>query len=881
MRHTIFATILLILAAQFAVAGAGNDQPTNINVTNPYSNNINWAQVCWNTTNQSDSLVMIGENTDFSRQVYDATLTTHHCVVVKNLQPSTLYYYSVASCTDPVGGQPCARIDTKWSSAPWPTDSASFTTVDSTTGPMAFSAFAFGPSYVYQGSGINVGISLIQNSGAISQQQAMVVTEASIDGISCLPGNGLGTVCGNTGITLTMLCDSNKEYTNSSTNNYPVFLLQNLPFQGDYVCWANYFGEPAMEARIVTSGTGQTRQSRLGPSNLGHTLRLIFQMIDYSNNQTIPITEPLKLTYNFTVMPPPQFKVTAPTNFPPIPNWNRAIFNAAKWGPQSCENLKTANSQGTYLNADFNVLSSNNDPWDIYTYDGNRVFKETAERFDGVTGDQWQPNHAYNPGDLIVANGFTQVNISPGNSGANPPSFNPIPGGQTLDWGTSWTNAGNTNYWTQCSELVGMQYLNWAVNVAKWQGTAEWNIFPWGMYMDYVRQGDVLNENCNGGQTCSGLNAKSNLRFAANILTTGFMDENFVYTYYVNQTGTVRALPYNINVLLANWLETGVQPTNELKARLDLLIQTIAEATNYNPLEGANHYKCCYSAPNYNVGLWAMTLINTYAVQNYMNVQSDARIPVELMKLMDWFYVTQVNLLGNDAVFPYEPYTIPYNCSIFQNGDCKYDQGGLNNLVSPAYAWLGAVYGDSCQLPTAGVKCWDAADMLFAKAFLDGWQGSSKSYNQLFQDFSNYVGWRSGTLAGTDSYVLPTHNQLADPYPDVIGPYPSGANPAKPTAGPILRNGATITWYTYEQAVSTLVKVGTDPNNINTETDCGPSVYTGMDNLWINTCTVSGLSPNTLYYFGVGGTDAASNFAFSAVDPTNNLAGTLSFATTQ
>ena len=63
MRHTIFAILLLILAAQFAMAGAGNDQPTNINVTNPYSNNINWAQVCWNTTNQSDSLVMIGEQT--------------------------------------------------------------------------------------------------------------------------------------------------------------------------------------------------------------------------------------------------------------------------------------------------------------------------------------------------------------------------------------------------------------------------------------------------------------------------------------------------------------------------------------------------------------------------------------------------------------------------------------------------------------------------------------------------------------------------------------------------------------------------------------------------------------------------------------------------
>ena len=114
------------------------------------------------------------------------------------------------------------------------------------------------------------------------------------------------------------------------------------------------------------------------------------------------------------------------------------------------------------------------------------------------------------------------------------------------------------------------------------------------------------------------------------------------------------------------------------------------------------------------------------------------------------------------------------------------------------------------------------------------------------------------------------------------GRIPSGAYPAKPTAGNITSSTATITWYTYEQAVTTVVKVGTDPNNINIKTNCGPSVYTGTDNLWINTCHISGLSPSTLYYFGVGGTDVASNFAFSSVDPTNNLQGdTLNFTTTQ
>jgi hypothetical protein len=508
-----------------------------------------------------------------------------------------------------------------------------------------------------------------------------------------------------------------------------------------------------------------------------------------------------------------------------------------------------------------------------------------AGRFDGVTGGTWQANHNYSIGDVIVNGGFTQVVYAPGKSGSNPPDFKSQPTGLTKDWGMTWINAGNAQYWTDCSEVIGMQYLNWAVNIAKWAGTDEWNIFPWGMYMDFLRQGDVLKENCDGGPTCSGLNAMSNLRFGANILTypaPGFKDENFTLTYYENQIGTIRALPYNTNALLVDWLETGVQPTNELNKRIDLLIQTVSEAIQYNPSGPGSAYACCFSASNFTVGLWAMTLIETYNVQTYMNATPDARIPVELMKLLDWFYSTQFNLLGNDYTFPFQPWAVPYNCSIFPNNSCANNSGwSLNNLISPAYAWLGAVYGDSCLLPTSGIKCWTAADQLFVNAW-QGFTGNGKNFNQLFQDYSNYIGWRSGAIPGTDSYVLPTHNPPGNSYHDIVGPYPSGAYPAKPLAGNISSTTATITWYTYEQAVSTVVMVGLDPNDINITTNCGPSIYTNSDNLWINTCTISGLTPNTQYYFGVGGTDAANNYAFSSVDPTYNLQGdTLNFSTTQ
>ncbi len=106
--------------------------------------------------------------------------------------------------------------------------------------------------------------------------------------------------------------------------------------------------------------------------------------------------------------------------------------------------------------------------------------------------------------------------------------------------------------------------------------------------------------------------------------------------------------------------------------------------------------------------------------------------------------------------------------------------------------------------------------------------------------------------------------------PTNIAPCPSGAHPAKLAAGNFTDSSASITWYTCEQAVTTLVKVGIYWNNINLQTDCGPRVYTGIDNLWLNTRNLSGLNPDTRHYFGVGGTDTASNLAFSSVDSTNN-----------
>ena len=491
MRNRILVTILLVLSAQFALAGAGNDQPTNIVVTTPYSSNINSAQVCWNTTQQSDSMVMIGEKIDFSRQVYDSTLTTNHCVVVQNLQPSTLYYYSVASCTDPVGGKPCVVTDTNWSSAPWPTSTPIFTTTSSTDGPLGFNAFIWGPDYVYQDSGINLGVSLIQTGGVVTYDDVLMTTQATIDGQTCLPGGSLGATCGDTNISFTVVCDSSREEINPDTDNYPVWVYKAGDYQGDYVCWNGYFGEPGVEIRIVPLGAQKRPSLSKRVNDSSHTVSMTIQLVNYRTN--IPVGDPQTVTWQFSVLPPAQFTVTAPTTFPPIPKYSQAIASAAQWGTNSCETFKSSNQQGMFLNANLSQYVSVNDPWDIYTYDGNRVFKEQGDRFDGVTGGSWQPHHAYNVGDVIAYDGYNQVVVQAGNTGDFTVNFSSQPGAMTNDNGTLvWVNAGNKAYWNACSEVLGMQYLNWAANIEKFDTTEEWNIFPWGMYMDFLRQGDTL-----------------------------------------------------------------------------------------------------------------------------------------------------------------------------------------------------------------------------------------------------------------------------------------------------------------------------------------------------------------------------------------------------
>src|SRR5580658_2016563 len=109
------------------------------------------------------------------------------------------------------------------------------------------------------------------------------------------------------------------------------------------------------------------------------------------------------------------------------------------------------------LNGNMSATETTYDPWAVFNYDGNRIFKQLKDFFGSATGT-WQSLTSYSVGQWVVYNGYTQVVTTAGTSGSHTPMFSSSPGYPTIDGSVGWTNAGNTTYWRNCSYNVGMQY---------------------------------------------------------------------------------------------------------------------------------------------------------------------------------------------------------------------------------------------------------------------------------------------------------------------------------------------------------------------------------------------------------------------------------------
>jgi hypothetical protein len=915
----IVVALLLFCSTVFAVDacnptggsnGTGSDKPFNCAITLDPGGTT--ATFTWQSHFLSDSMVLICPSVACqaafvpSRQVYSSTLTTSHSVTVNHLQPNGwIYYWSVANCS---AGPNCGSNSTSWSTAPFDGPLLYFTTTSTAhpSGTVAIFTEMQGPQNVWQNASgyasIAVGVNLLVTDGTWNAGTMNLYTTAvTVDGQSCLPAvlgtsSTLGSDCGTTGIKF-QLTENGNEPTNAASNNYNVEVGTRM-FAGQYRSRgaSGALNEPGSVALMYANGA-----TPIGT----HTLSVTFQ-VGVGN---AAIGSPSVATWTFTVNPYPTFTVTAPSTFPAIPSYGTWLARAARYGTAEVTQLATAFSYGLFCNDNYSPTQTACDPCSVFNYDGNMIYKYLGDEAASVSAT-WASGHSYNIGDQIVASGSVETVTTAGTSGGIIPSgfITSVPGGVTSDGSTlRWTNGGNQTYWNQASEAVGMPYMDWA-NIVGYKGVtgygsydSEWNTFSFGLVMDFYRQNDTYSGNCNSGGGCVRL-ASGAINYFAGLNRPNYANLlNSPGSYWSVSRATVRTLPYTIESLVALCEITnnadGCMTSPEMTRRIELSLNTIDALVTYSPRDGVvSPYACCITAPQFDTALLGAALVYYYDLQSYLDLIPDARIPVELMRLYDWQVANFYNLTGSDYTFPYAFWNVGNNLN-----DPKYLwQQQLDNLFAPYVAWLWAMNGNSCTFATSGLGCQAVADQFFVTT-LNAVPFSGKSLNEEYEWLNNFTGWRTGyaldgvtSFLATDHYVLPNHNLSGASYADVVGPFNGqtfplgvGGSFLYPSASAIGGSSATMTWYTFEQITSAQnVELGTTPTVVSSTFNC-PSVNStfvaGTINLWVNVCTVTGLTPSTHYYFAVCGTDAAGNQACSAFAGGSyegaSLASTFSFTT--
>ena len=313
------------------------------------------------------------------------------------------------------------------------------------------------------------------------------------------------------------------------------------------------------------------------------------------------------------------------------------------------------------------------------------------------------------------------------------------------------------------------------------------------------------------------------------------------------------------------------------------------------------------------VGLIMEALINYYELDVAEGNIPDARIPLEIKKVLDWWIATQY--IPSRHTLSYQPYDVPVDPTLV--GGTHSDTTSLNDLVSPAYAWYWSKTGDNKYL-TEG-------DDLFNHVFDDasfynpsglvggGWTWSVKEFNQIYKWSFDYVRWRTGQNPDGSSPAVGTVQAAANPCdngsnpcvapwtdyttPVQFGWVPGGGSPSiwGPINARVTATTATFLLNIFKPNVTMTVYYGTaapgvcnlnnpqPPNcmqpfpnfgfqamlsanyphrsTTTTGTQNQTAVSQGVLNVYDTTVTITGLRPNTTYHWRPLTTDASGNMA--------------------
>jgi hypothetical protein len=855
---------ILIATPLSATVNPGEIIPGSVTVTVPAPgifDPVNGVSITfqWQTVHPGNSIVVIENDLDYqgndnssSRQIVQNDFTTNHVVVMDHfpeysIDPTWGFYVAsqviVGRCN--MKSAECSA----WATYPGPPTAAcgsycyipfslpSVTSPYDPTGPLVFSMWPVGGENVYQGDPTQSPACTPTAKSSRECNDLYVVTQANLLSGSpqaivemqqvVITDLDTGQIVTNNSITAQYLCDLDAPW------NPPP-----QGWDGDY----NSSNEACSNGTLYT--TNSTMRLRVNSQAVPGHYQFTAQFQGMLNGLNTGNATPM--TYNFTVLPTASFTATPPTTFPTIAGISTWQNNMVKWNAPSgtddadfwCTNVTDTDPWWSLDNGNFSGWMDI--PAGIYfeawNYDGGRVYQQVLDYDVEVFGDQ---------------------------------------------------NQAHLTEWHRCSELAMEPYKDTDIGTAG-GFVQEPNQFPFGLAMNYMRTGDPTYQD------------------AVNLLAF-----NPAYFYWFSGSvyaESVRVSAYMMDDRLANEIIGAPRDTAFMLRAVDVMLGYLDQSYNLS-LSNPNQQE--YNIHPFMVGLAMEALITYYELDVAEGNTPDARIPLEIKKVLDWWEATQYIPTRHDLA--YDPYDLPKNPQLVPG--TLYEATELNDLVATVYAWYWYKTGNNTYL-TEG-------DDLFSWVWHSaggqtlggngGWTWSVKEYNQIYKWSFDYVRWRSG--ANPDGSqppvetVLASQNPYSGPLTDYTTPVQFFWTPAQngqvaaidpklsdsPNTVTVTATTATIYLNVFKPNTTMQVWYGTAaPPNCNSEDPAPPycmqpfpnfgflqmlnasypyqstittgvpdqlALSQGIPNIYDETLTITGLSPNTTYHWRPLTTDSLGNMA--------------------
>jgi hypothetical protein len=437
--------------------------------------------------------------------------------------------------------------------------------------------------------------------------------------------------------------------------------------------------------------------------------------------------------------------------------------------------------------------------------------------------------------------------------------------------------------WQRCTELAMEPYKDMTIGTGA-GFVQEPNQFPYGMAMHYLRTGDATYQT------------------AVNLLAN-----NEAYDVYYSGSvyaESVRVSAYMMDDRLANEIIGAPRNQAFMLRGVDVMLGYLDQSYNLS-LGNPNQQE--YDIHPFLVGLAMEALITYYELDLAEGNAPDARIPLEIKKVLDWWEATQY--IPSTHTLAYGAYDVPKNPALVTG--TLYQATELNDLVATAYAWYWYKTNNTAYLNEGDdlfSNVWDSAGGQTIGGD-SGWTYSVKEYNQIYKWSFDYVRWRSGKNADGTSppveTVLRDANIYGGAWTDYTTPvqfeWVAGDNGNQPAITPVITppvvSATTATFWlnVFKPNTTLTVYYGTaapgtcnisDPQPPNcmqpypnfgflqmlnanyasqseTTTDFLDQValVQGIPNIYNATVTITGLTPNTKYHARSLTTDSLGNMA--------------------